>query len=106
VACWGTNGSGELGDGTTTASPVPVAVILETSEFNRAVGVAASTNGDYPHSCAVMDSGNVLCWGSNWLRHTGESPPVGTQWGRLGNVDAAEMELDRSPTPVLVSGIP
>jgi len=106
VACWGTNNRGELGDGTTTASAVPIDVTLETSEFNRAIGVTASMTSNRAHSCAVMDSGNVLCWGSNWLAQTDDMPPVGTQWGRLGNVGAAATELDESLTPIRVSGIP
>jgi alpha-tubulin suppressor-like RCC1 family protein len=55
--CWGDNGSGQLGDGTTSASDAPVQVVGITS------GAAAVATGD-SHSCAIVD-GQVLCWGDN-----------------------------------------
>jgi alpha-tubulin suppressor-like RCC1 family protein len=55
VECWGYNRDGELGDGTTTSSDVPVQV----QGLNNAVEVAAG-DGD---SCAVLSSGRVACWG-------------------------------------------
>ena len=55
VACWGANGRGQLGDGTTEArsSPVPVRDL----EGVRAISAAAA------HTCAVLDDGAVACWG-------------------------------------------
>ncbi len=55
--CWGSNWSGQLGDGTTTSSSVPITVTgMETGTLSIATG----TN----HTCAVIVGGAVRCWGS------------------------------------------
>jgi len=81
VRCWGENGGGQLGDGTTTDRPTPIAV----SEITTATQVSA---GDQ-HTCATLSSGSVMCWGYNPSGQLGipNDPP----WTR--------------PTPVLVPGI-
>lgn len=80
VQCWGNNIAGELGDGTTTNRSVPVAVVGLGS------GVASLSLGNY-HSCALLVSGGVQCWGPN-------------DRGQLGDGSTVN-----SPVPVAVSGL-
>ena len=65
--CWGWNNSGSVGDGTTTQRSTPTEVTLPggISQFT------VVKTGD-AHSCAIADTGDAYCWGSN-------------SGGRLGN---------------------
>jgi len=60
VSCWGRNGDGQLGDGTTTDRNTPTQI--STLGTNRtAIAISA---GGY-HTCAILDDGSVSCWGRN-----------------------------------------
>lgn len=62
VWCWGTNSSGQLGDGTRSAQsgPVKSAVIDGTSSDRQAISVSAGAT----NACAVISNGAVKCWGN------------------------------------------
>ncbi|MBM4396336.1 MAG: fibronectin type III domain-containing protein, partial [Deltaproteobacteria bacterium] len=60
--CWGRNNHGQLGNGTTTDSDIPVTVKASASSyFDGALKVGA---GRY-HSCAATSTGKAWCWGYN-----------------------------------------
>jgi len=65
VDCWGTNGSGQLGNGTVSAALVPVPISLPS---NSQLGAAIAVSAGDAHTCAVFAQGTVnslLCWGAN-----------------------------------------
>jgi alpha-tubulin suppressor-like RCC1 family protein len=80
VKCWGYNAYGQLGDGTTTYSDVPVDV---TGLSSGATAIAA---GEL-HTCALMNTGSMKCWGANY-------------YGELGNG-----KMSYVTTPVSVHGL-
>lgn len=82
--CWGANGSGQLGDGTITRRVTPVQVSGLTSGV-KSIGLGTS------HTCAVMSSGGLMCWGANG------SGQLGT-----GNTTA---QLTPVAVPALTSGV-
>ena len=126
--CWGQNLQGELGDGTTNDSNVPVAI----SGGHRFATVTAGTH----HSCGVSSGGDAFCWGWNRLGQLGDgtttdsSTPVavsgghafvsisaGVQhtcgvtttgsaycWGHNGSGQLGDDTVSDSPLPVAVSG--
>jgi alpha-tubulin suppressor-like RCC1 family protein len=80
VECWGDNGNGQLGDGTTTDSSTQVNVTGLSS------GVTAIAGGNN-FTCAVTSSGGVECWGVN-------------NFGQLGNGTGTDSYI-----PVNVTGL-
>jgi alpha-tubulin suppressor-like RCC1 family protein len=100
VYCWGANGTGQLGDGTTAQRDAPTAAV--TSE--RFVDIAMS-NGTGPsdasiilptglgqlgttHVCALSEQKKVYCWGWNGS-------------GQLGN---GSTTTALTPTPIVGAG--
>lgn len=63
VRCWGYNADGRLGDGSANSSSVPVDVVGITN----AIAVVAGSS----HSCALLATGEVVCWGSNTQKQLG-----------------------------------
>ena len=79
VYCWGYNNYGQVGDGTkqnTRSTPVLVPGVTSP------IDIGAGEN----HTCALMSSGQVMCWGGN-------------TYGQLGD----QTTTDRL-SPVVVSG--
>ena len=85
VVCWGYNGYGQLGDGTTSSSSVPVAVTggVLTGKTVTRIAIGAW------HSCALTSDGVVVCWGYNYDGQLGDgtttnsSVPVAVTGGVL-----------------------
>ena len=79
--CWGENSFGQLGNGATTSSNVPVAVNRTGALSGKSVSAVSLGEN---HTCAIANSA-AYCWGYNW-------------WGMLGNGTTTA-----SSTPVAVS---
>ena len=63
--CWGANDAGQLGNGTLTASSLPVAV-------SGGLTFTALSAGD-SHTCGIVSGGAMYCWGSNTHGQVGDS---------------------------------
>jgi len=79
VQCWGQNGYGQLGNGTTEDSTTPISV-------QGLSGPVVQLAAGYAHTCALLDAGEVQCWGQNTSGQLGD----GTKADRI--------------TPVTVTG--
>jgi alpha-tubulin suppressor-like RCC1 family protein len=93
--CWGYNGQGQLGDGTTNASLSPVTVLFDDDPDPHVVhlvplsGVTAvAVGGD--HGCAIVGGGQVWCWGANGSGQLGDN----TTDSRAG---AVKVQQDTDP---------
>ena len=72
VVAWGSNSSGELGNNSTTASSVPVAVNAANSwDLLNNKTVVAIAVGQY-HSLALTSDGKVAAWGYNGSGQLGD----------------------------------
>ena len=78
VLAWGLNANGELGNGTTTDSHIPVPVSLPTGTTVKAISAGEA------HSLALTSTGQVLAWGFNAV-------------GQLGNASTTDSD---TPVPV------
>ena len=81
VDCWGDNGGGDLGNGSTTSSSSPVVV--------QGIINATQITAGGKHSCAVLSTSGVDCWGYD-------------EYGELGDGHTE----DYRTIPVAVQGLP
>lgn len=61
VNCWGENASGQLGNGTTNATPLGYPAHPDLAGPGE---VAVTRGGGPAHACAIVTGGQVWCWGS------------------------------------------
>ena len=70
VYCWGENSYGQLGDGSTRSSSIPIPIRSERRFDSVSVGI----NG----ACGLTVNGEVLCWGRNDLGLIGDAKSRGS----------------------------
>jgi alpha-tubulin suppressor-like RCC1 family protein len=64
VQCWGFDGMGQLGDGDSSTIVSTPTHVLAPNLSDELTNVQAIAAGAY-HTCALMNTGGVRCWGSN-----------------------------------------
>jgi alpha-tubulin suppressor-like RCC1 family protein len=89
VMAWGSDGSGQLGNGSETSSDVPVAV--------SGLKEVTAISGGALHSLALLKTGSVVAWGFNEFGELGDGTSTGPE--RCGEL----MERACSKKPVAVS---
>ena len=88
VKCWGSNGSGQIGDGTMTTRPTPVTVL----GLIDAIAIAAGGS----HTCVVTSGGALKRWGSNDAGQAGILPGG---WTPVDVLDFTSVDVTPTPSP-------
>lgn len=84
VACWGFQSFGELGQTSNGIYDTPQTVMMPAGEAAVDISVGIT------HTCAVLDTGAVTCWGDN-------------TWGQFGNgTTTPSITTGSASTPVLL----
>jgi alpha-tubulin suppressor-like RCC1 family protein len=85
IWCWGFNGVGQLGNGTTTSSLVPVEVSFGFRPHKLALGAQSS--------CAMLASGAVVCWGNNNFGQLGDGSTLSESNPVSVSLDSAVLDI-------------
>ena len=87
VWCWGKNNMGQLGDGTTSDSNIPVKVrSIGDMKYGKIIDIFTAQH----HSCVLTQLGSnkkVYCWGSN------ENGQLGNGSSGVGNYSSVPVEV-------------
>jgi alpha-tubulin suppressor-like RCC1 family protein len=95
VRCWGYGGEGRLGYGnTTTIGDNEVPASVGTVSLGPGRHAVAVTAGGF-HTCVVLDTGRIRCWGENFNGQLGYGH---TSW-------IGDNELPSSVAPVVVGAL-
>ncbi len=104
VYCWGANGSGQLGNNSTTSSAVPVSAYTGQLVNKRVTAISAGTD----FACAVAN-GQVYCWGNgangqhgNSTTNTTSTPDTAV----TGITNADALSAGGNHTCALMNGTP
>jgi alpha-tubulin suppressor-like RCC1 family protein len=103
ISCWGSNESGQLGDGTLSHTIASTCAMGWDCSFSPVdVGgvtdaIAVAAGGD--HTCALHPAGVVSCWGLDAAGQLGDGPATHTTCSATG------ASLDCSPDAVAVVGV-
>ena len=98
IKCWGSNLSGQLGDGTRTDRTTPVDVSGITTATSLALG--------NQHSCALLTGGAIKCWGANDRGQLGDGTTIyrTTPVDVSGITTATSIALGSSHSCALLTG--
>ena len=107
VRCWGAGDFGQLGNDSTSASNVPVTVLSDDNNDHLntpppdptppvALSEATSVSTGGLHSCALLSTGRVRCWGSNANGQLGDGTNTDRHFAVTVDKDPDEPEADES----------
>jgi hypothetical protein len=105
VYCWGSNATGQLGDGTTTDHSSPTAVVGLPA---TAKATAVSTGEGW--TCALLDDQTIWCWGDNSTAELGQCDDGSNSGGSgggggAGGMGAGAAKFSATPLQVMTHSI-
>ncbi|MCB1017083.1 MAG: carboxypeptidase regulatory-like domain-containing protein [Acidimicrobiales bacterium] len=109
VKCWGLNGTGQLGQGDTRGrgdEPGEMGDALAPVDLGTGRTATAVTGASW-HFCALLDGGQVKCWGGNFFGQLGlgDSQNRGGGAGQMGDaLPAVDLGTGRTATAVSTGG--
>jgi alpha-tubulin suppressor-like RCC1 family protein len=92
VKCWGSNDSGQLGQGHTQTLGDQPGELEALSAIDLGPGRSATAIDVGEHSCAVLDNGAVKCWGTNTSGELGQGDLL-SRGAAAGTMGAALPEI-------------
>ena len=104
MKCWGEGGSGQLLGGNTSDQNAPPDVPLNLDDHLIAVNISVGSE----HACALLNHGQVKCWGKNDLGQLGQgdADSVGKTSGdpddELGEIPPVDLGTDVTARSVAV----
>jgi alpha-tubulin suppressor-like RCC1 family protein len=106
VGCWGRNGEGQMGVGTTADvgdDPGEMGSALRFVDLGTGRTATAIAAGSY-HTCALLDTGQVKCWGLGAGGQLGQGSiaPIGAAPGQMGDA-LAPIDLGTGRTAVALT---
>ena len=110
VKCWGSNLYGQLGLGDTNSrgdGPNEMGDALPAVDLGVGVTATAISVGTY-HSCALLSSGAVKCWGANDRGQlgVGDTDPRGNGVGAMGDALLSAFQVTRFPQTISFDALP
>jgi len=82
VRCWGSNQNGQVGNGSTATAVSSPALVI-------GIGDAIAITGGFIHTCALLASGGIKCWGDNGSGELGNN-----QSGGISALPVSVLNLD------------
>jgi alpha-tubulin suppressor-like RCC1 family protein len=104
VKCWGANSSGQLGQGDTTTRGLGAMGDALPAVSLGAGRTVTSISAGMSHNCAILDGGDVKCWGQGLrgqLGFVGATSVIGDESGEMGDA-LPEVDLGEGRTATAV----
>ncbi len=103
VKCWGSGGSGRLGQDSTATLGDAAGEMAALAPVNLGAGrTATAITATLSHTCALLDNGTVKCWGSNSTGQLGQDSTtnLGDNAGEMAALAPVNLGAGRTATAI------